>query len=176
MSRCPRAPSSVRSCGAPVAIEPASERRLVTVVFIDLVGSTKLASHLDPERFREGCRSHRQNGGFATDRTRAAALFTLGRGIFRSTDQCCRLRRPGNAGGNDTPVAKAQSTTKAGPAALRARPSNVDRDYMIPMTCPSGSANRAIVVSGATSVSGIRIRPPAASAFASVAFGSSVWT
>ena len=40
-------------CGAPVAIEPASERRLVTVVFIDLVGSTKLASHLDPERFRE---------------------------------------------------------------------------------------------------------------------------
>ncbi len=40
-------------CGAPVAIEPASERRLVTVVFVDLVGSTKLASHLDPERFRE---------------------------------------------------------------------------------------------------------------------------
>ena len=41
------------NCGAPVAIEPASERRLVTVVFIDLVGSTELASHLDPERFRE---------------------------------------------------------------------------------------------------------------------------
>ena len=40
-------------CGAPVAIEPASERRLVSVVFVDLVGSTKLASHLDPERFRE---------------------------------------------------------------------------------------------------------------------------
>jgi class 3 adenylate cyclase/tetratricopeptide (TPR) repeat protein len=40
-------------CGAPVAIEPASERRLVTVVFVDLVSSTKLASHLDPERFRE---------------------------------------------------------------------------------------------------------------------------
>ena len=53
MSGCPRAPSSVRNCGAPVAIEPASERRLVTVVFVDLVGSTKLASHLDPERFRE---------------------------------------------------------------------------------------------------------------------------
>ena len=41
------------NCGAPVAIAPASERRLVTVVFVDLVGSTKLASHLDPERFRE---------------------------------------------------------------------------------------------------------------------------
>ena len=41
------------NCGAPVAISPASERRLVTVVFIDLVGSTELASRLDPERFRE---------------------------------------------------------------------------------------------------------------------------
>ncbi len=41
------------NCGAPVAIAPASERRLVTVVFVDLVGSTKLASQLDPERFRE---------------------------------------------------------------------------------------------------------------------------
>ena len=41
------------SCGAPVAIAPASERRLVTVVFVDLVGSTKLANQLDPERFRE---------------------------------------------------------------------------------------------------------------------------
>ena len=36
-----------------MAIEPASERRLVTVVFVDLVGSTKLANQLDPERFRE---------------------------------------------------------------------------------------------------------------------------
>lgn len=41
------------NCGAPVAIAPESERRLVTVVFVDLVGSTKLASQLDPERFRE---------------------------------------------------------------------------------------------------------------------------
>ena len=41
------------NCGAPVAIAPASERRLVTVVFVDLVGSTKLANQLDPERFRE---------------------------------------------------------------------------------------------------------------------------
>jgi class 3 adenylate cyclase/tetratricopeptide (TPR) repeat protein len=41
------------NCGAPVAIVPESERRLVTVLFLDLVGSTKLASQLDPERFRE---------------------------------------------------------------------------------------------------------------------------
>jgi class 3 adenylate cyclase len=36
-----------------LAIAPASERRLVTVVFVDLVGSTMLANTLDPERFRE---------------------------------------------------------------------------------------------------------------------------
>ncbi|MEP6973143.1 MAG: AAA family ATPase [Actinomycetota bacterium] len=41
------------NCGAPVAIPAATERRLVTVVFMDLVGSTELASRLDPERFRE---------------------------------------------------------------------------------------------------------------------------
>ncbi|MGH2594358.1 MAG: AAA family ATPase [Actinomycetota bacterium] len=41
------------NCGAPVAIPAATERRLVTVVFMDLVGSTELANRLDPERFRE---------------------------------------------------------------------------------------------------------------------------
>jgi class 3 adenylate cyclase/tetratricopeptide (TPR) repeat protein len=41
------------SCGAPVAVPEASERRVVTVVFADLAGSTELASILDPERFRE---------------------------------------------------------------------------------------------------------------------------
>jgi class 3 adenylate cyclase/tetratricopeptide (TPR) repeat protein len=41
------------NCGAPVAIPPASERRIVTVVFVDLADSTELAARLDPERFRE---------------------------------------------------------------------------------------------------------------------------
>ncbi len=41
------------NCGAPVTISSASERRLVTVVFTDLMGSTELASRLDAERFRE---------------------------------------------------------------------------------------------------------------------------
>ena len=48
--------------------------------------------------------------------------------------------------------------------------------YMRPTTWPSGSAKSAIVVSGATSVSGTITRPPAASTFASTAFGSSAWT
>jgi len=37
----------------PRAAEPAAERRLLTVMFIDLVGSTALASRLDPEDLRE---------------------------------------------------------------------------------------------------------------------------
>ena len=41
------------NCGAPVSLSDASERRVVTVVFVDLAGSTELAARLDPERFRE---------------------------------------------------------------------------------------------------------------------------
>ncbi|MBA3691290.1 MAG: zinc-ribbon domain-containing protein, partial [Actinobacteria bacterium] len=41
------------NCGAPVSVSAASERKVVTVVFADLVGSTGLAASLDPERFRE---------------------------------------------------------------------------------------------------------------------------
>src|ERR671930_2607217 len=40
-------------CGAPVAGErPADERKLATVLFADLVGSTALAGSQDPERTR----------------------------------------------------------------------------------------------------------------------------
>lgn len=41
------------SCGAPTTPEPVGERKVVTVLFADLAGSTELAAHLDPERFRE---------------------------------------------------------------------------------------------------------------------------
>ena len=41
------------NCGAPVSVPPASERRIVTVVFVDLADSTDLSARLDPERFRE---------------------------------------------------------------------------------------------------------------------------
>ena len=58
--RCPRCgeplPAGANfcpNCGAPVAVAAASERRLVTVVFVDLAGSTELAARLDAERFRE---------------------------------------------------------------------------------------------------------------------------
>lgn len=41
------------NCGAPVAAAPEErERKVATVVFADLVGSTKMAGDLDPERTR----------------------------------------------------------------------------------------------------------------------------
>jgi class 3 adenylate cyclase/tetratricopeptide (TPR) repeat protein len=43
---CPR-------CGSPVAALLTEERKVVTILFADLAGSTKLAAQLDPERFRE---------------------------------------------------------------------------------------------------------------------------
>ena len=36
-----------------MSVSPASERKIVTVLFADLVGSTALAASLDPERFRD---------------------------------------------------------------------------------------------------------------------------
>src|SRR2546423_1743053 len=49
----PREARFCASCGVPVAVErPSGERKLATVVFADLVGSTALASSEDPERMR----------------------------------------------------------------------------------------------------------------------------
>jgi class 3 adenylate cyclase/tetratricopeptide (TPR) repeat protein len=41
------------NCGAPVAVAVTAERKVVTVLFADLAGSTAIAAALDPERFRE---------------------------------------------------------------------------------------------------------------------------
>jgi class 3 adenylate cyclase/tetratricopeptide (TPR) repeat protein len=43
---CPR-------CGAPVAAITTEERKVVSVLFADVAGSTELSARLDPERFRE---------------------------------------------------------------------------------------------------------------------------
>ncbi len=40
------------SCGAPLSVLDGAERKLATIVFADLVGSTELASSLDPEELR----------------------------------------------------------------------------------------------------------------------------
>jgi class 3 adenylate cyclase/tetratricopeptide (TPR) repeat protein len=41
------------NCGFPGGAPPPEERKLVTVVFADLVGSTRLSSQIDPEMYRE---------------------------------------------------------------------------------------------------------------------------
>jgi class 3 adenylate cyclase/tetratricopeptide (TPR) repeat protein len=41
------------SCGYPVGAPPPEERKVVTVMFVDLVGSTNLSTQIDPERYRE---------------------------------------------------------------------------------------------------------------------------
>ncbi|MDP9184860.1 MAG: AAA family ATPase, partial [Actinomycetota bacterium] len=58
--RCPRCgrplPAGANfcpNCGAPVSLPEASERRIVTVVFVDMANSTELAAQVDAERFRE---------------------------------------------------------------------------------------------------------------------------
>src|SRR5215218_2147277 len=49
----PREAHFCPTCGAPVApAQPTEERKLATVVFADLVGSTALAGSEDPERTR----------------------------------------------------------------------------------------------------------------------------
>src|SRR5438477_617611 len=40
------------NCGTPVAQPEVEERKVVTVLFVDLTGSTELSARLDPERFR----------------------------------------------------------------------------------------------------------------------------
>src|SRR5207244_1652785 len=42
---------------------PEAERRQLTVLFCDLVDSTRLAGQLDPEEWREGVRGHQAPGG-----------------------------------------------------------------------------------------------------------------
>lgn len=41
------------NCGYPVSAPPTQERKVVTVIFVDLVGSTQLSAQIDPERYRE---------------------------------------------------------------------------------------------------------------------------
>lgn len=41
------------SCGFPIGAPAPEERKVVTVLFVDLVGSTRLSAGIDPERYRE---------------------------------------------------------------------------------------------------------------------------
>src|SRR5882672_7331108 len=52
----------------PAAHVPEAERRQLTVMFCDLVGSTALSQRLDPEQLREIMRAYQQAGGSAIEK------------------------------------------------------------------------------------------------------------
>jgi len=76
LSQPTAAPQSADPAAAPVAVEhgnphevPEGERRHLTVLFCDLVGSTAIASHLDPEEWREIVADYHRAAAQANERT-----------------------------------------------------------------------------------------------------------
>jgi class 3 adenylate cyclase len=56
----PQVASAPQEAATPAAPPPEAERRQLTVLFCDLVDSTRLASQLDPEDWREVVRAYQQ--------------------------------------------------------------------------------------------------------------------
>ena len=75
-------------CGKPLldapstASSPAAERRQLTVVFCDLVGSTELSERLDPEEFRDVVRDYQSVCGEVIDRFGGHIAQHLGDGLM----------------------------------------------------------------------------------------------
>lgn len=66
------------ACGYPVGEPPPQERKVVTVVFVDLVGSTELAARLDPERYREVLATYYRTASEVLDSLRGRAYDLAG--------------------------------------------------------------------------------------------------
>src|SRR6266581_1853736 len=62
--------------------ELAGERRHLTVLFCDLVGSTEIASHLDPEEWREIVAEYHRAAAQATQRFGGHVAQYLGDGVM----------------------------------------------------------------------------------------------
>src|SRR5438093_5115852 len=61
---------------------PAGERRQLTVLFCDLVGSTELSARLDPENFRDVVRAYQRSAAEAVARLGGHVAKTLGDGLL----------------------------------------------------------------------------------------------
>src|SRR5260370_11233216 len=87
---------------------PQGERRHLTVLFCDLVGSTEIAGHLDPEQWREIVGEYHRAAAQAIERFGGSVAQYLGDGgmAFFGYPE---------AHGND-----AERAARAGPAVLRA--------------------------------------------------------
>ena len=112
--------------------------------------------------------------GLTNARVRIVWQVHAPRGAF-GTGRGLPGRTPGARVGAGPP-GPPPNTTKPGRPPRPGSSPDVVEGYMIPTTCPSGSAKRAIVVSGATSVSGMITVPPLAETLSRTACGLSVWT
>ena len=93
-SRCPQCraelPANARFClecgarlgQAAAAAEPEGERRQLTVLFCDLVGSTDLSTQLDPEDLREVVRAYQGAAAGAVERFGGHVAQYLGDGLL----------------------------------------------------------------------------------------------
>ena len=64
------------------ASAPTGERRHLTVLFCDLVGSTEIASHLDPEQWREIVGEYHRAAAQTIERFGGAVAQYLGDGVM----------------------------------------------------------------------------------------------
>jgi class 3 adenylate cyclase/predicted ATPase len=79
----PTQPSAPQAVAAPVAPPPAdAERRQLTVLFCDLVDSTRLASQIDPEDYREVVRAYQQTCAAVIQRFEGHIAQYLGDGLL----------------------------------------------------------------------------------------------
>src|SRR5262245_35553234 len=79
------APSTQHLASTPQTLDPrrdAGERRQLTVMFCDLVGSTALSSQLDPEEWREIVRAYQQTSATVIERFAGHIAQYLGDGLL----------------------------------------------------------------------------------------------
>ena len=77
----------------PASASDAGERRQLTVVFCDLVGSTALAESMDPEQLRELVRAYQQAGGRIERAHFPGARHGFTQQAGADTDKCIALMR-----------------------------------------------------------------------------------
>ena len=86
------------TCGAPVSVPavasfvPYAERRQITVMFCDLIGSTELSERLDPDELREVIRTYQHTAGAAIVRFEGHVAQYLGDGLLVAP--CPRVKQP----------------------------------------------------------------------------------
>jgi class 3 adenylate cyclase len=78
----PRAEPSTPAVAAPNARPAEAERRQLTVLFCDLVGSTELAARLDPEDLREVMRAYQAACADVVGRFEGHVAMFLGDGVL----------------------------------------------------------------------------------------------